>query len=142
MDSDDSSSLLTATTCQRPRHSSPASPGVTGTDNQAMNKSAGAEDKTGFKESLNIRRCAWCGNELNVVGVVNAKVFDESVDVDSHSRLRYRSDDECAESICSTATFDERLKFCSRSCSSRYKMNLFCVETQQYLQQLQVGLYE
>jgi len=69
--------------------------------------------------------CAWCGR--------GPPADEEDFDLDEtwpptgddHDRRR--------------PTAYDQLRFCSRSCLSRYKMDLFCRETQRYLQQLQVG---
>jgi len=86
-------------------------------------------------------RCAWCGADVNVDGG-GVRQPDESGGIDDECRrVRtgsvHRGQGQSVP-FCSAATFDERLSFCSRSCLSRYKMNLFCTETQQYLQQRQV----
>ena len=69
--------------------------------------------------------CAWCGR--------GPSTDEEDFDVDEtwppvgdeHNQRR--------------PTAYDQLRFCSRSCLSRYKMDLFCRETQRYLHQLQVA---
>ena len=56
------------------------------------------------------KRCDWCKTESSLI--------------------------HCTESLCSL----QQLNFCNELCLNNYKMNLFCSETQQHLQQLQVGL--
>ena len=67
--------------------------------------------------------CAWCGRGSST---------DQDFNVDE-SWPSADDDDECRQ----RPAYDQ-LRFCSRSCLSRYKMDLFCRETQRYLQQLQV----
>ena len=69
--------------------------------------------------------CAWCGRGPSTdedFGV--DETWPSAADDDDDDRRRRPSYDQ--------------LRFCSRSCVSRYKMDLFCRETQRYLQQLQV----
>ena len=70
--------------------------------------------------------CAWCGRGPSTdedFGV--DETWPSAADDDDDERRRRPSYDQ--------------LRFCSRSCVSRYKMDLFCRETQRYLQQLQVA---
>jgi len=69
--------------------------------------------------------CAWCGRGPST---------DEDFDVDE--TWPSAGDDGGPNR---RAAYDQ-LRFCSRSCLSRYKMDLFCRETQRYLQQLQVAV--
>ena len=69
--------------------------------------------------------CAWCGR---------GPPTDEDFNVDETWPSAGDDDDEQRR----RPAYDQ-LRFCSRSCLSRYKMDLFCRETQRYLQQLQVA---
>ena len=72
--------------------------------------------------------CAWCGR--------GPSGGDGDLDVDE-AWPSSSADGDDDDRPSRTPAYDQ-LRFCSRSCLSRYKMNLFCRETQRYLQQLQV----
>jgi len=71
--------------------------------------------------------CAWCGRGQSTdAGDLDAEeAWPPAGDEDDRRRQQPAYD---------------QLRFCSRSCLSRYKMDLFCRETQRYLQQFQVEI--
>jgi len=71
--------------------------------------------------------CAWCGR--------GPPTDEEDFDLDETWPPTGDDHDQ------RRPTAYDQLRFCSRSCLSRYKMDLFCRETQRYLQQLQVGTH-
>jgi len=70
--------------------------------------------------------CAWCGRgpSNDEADFHVDETWPSAADDDDDRRRR--------------SAYDQ-LRFCSRSCLSRYKMDLFCRETQRYLHQLQVA---
>lgn len=111
-----------------------SSPSAGDGDRQSQDESRTTDRRTPVSNSLPAEAddgaaattdwCAWCGR--------GPSTDEEDFDVDEtwppagdeHNQRR-------------KTAFDQ-LRFCSRSCLSRYKMDLFCRETQRYLQQLQV----
>jgi len=82
--------------------------------------------------------CAWCGR--------GPSSGERDFDVDETWPSAAAEDDEDGRRRPTTTgggggrRYDQ-LRFCSRSCVGRYKMDLFCRETQRYLHQLQASAF-
>jgi len=91
----------------------------------------GAATAAAAAAAVGVDSCAWCGR-----GPSNG---ERDFDVDETWPSTADDDDDDDDDCHARRSAYDQLRFCSRSCLSRYKMDLFCRETQRYLHQLQVA---
>ncbi|CAI9734100.1 Hypothetical predicted protein [Octopus vulgaris] len=116
--------------------------------------SIGAERKTYNKENLpsGYIICAWCqkpGLKLFTLKTLNgSKVFCSEVCFTQCRRASFKKNKICdwCKHVRHTVNYvdfqdgEQQLQFCSEKCLNQYKMNIFCQETQEHLQQIQSSL--
>lgn len=96
--------------------------------------------------------CAWCqkpGVKLFTLKTLNgSKVFCSEVCFTQCRRASFKKNKVCdwCKHVRHTVNYvdfqdgEQQLQFCSEKCLNQYKMNIFCQETQEHLQQIQASI--
>ncbi|GAB1605095.1 sine oculis-binding protein homolog A-like isoform X1 [Argonauta hians] len=124
----------------------------TGPDKKTYNNNSSSNNNNNEKLPSGYIICAWCqkpGLKLFTLKTLNgSKVFCSEVCFTQCRRASFKKNKICdwCKHVRHTVNYvdfqdgEQQLQFCSEKCLNQYKMNIFCQETQEHLQQIQSSL--